>query len=204
MGYTHYMDMEGERKDFTEREWHTFKQLWSEVYPKLPKTVEHSGKTKPMAIHTYDKDNHVKFADDALGFFDSHDVAEEIMSFNGYNPDNHDEDWGYETFFIPKKSVHEGSNSHYCKTNERPYDFAVCVALGCLRMAVEEDGVISIRSDGELKDWEPALLFLKDNLESREIDAYGFTIEKRKLFIQSSKRTPSSNPIDDPIAWLMS
>ncbi|GAA4652509.1 hypothetical protein GCM10023116_47930 [Kistimonas scapharcae] len=216
MGYTHYWKMDGERKHFTEREWHTFRQLWCEVYPKLPKTdATCSGDPLPLALAVCDKSPAKKtiVATDAGQVFTTHTLFESdgdevtnIMSFNGCHPDDPDGnriDLGHEGFHILQKG---NDDFNFCKTARKPYDFAVCVALGCLRMAVEEDGVLQITSDGGLNDWEPALLFLKDNLESRVIDAYGFSTANELLFIMNTKITPAPHPESpfDPIAWLMS
>ena len=68
------------------------------------------------------------------------------VSFNGVEHEAH------ETFYIDLNSHDDG----FCKTAEKPYDMAVTASLILAKKLFGSD--ISIKSDGDWKDWESGQL----------------------------------------------
>ncbi len=76
-------------------------------------------------------------------------VNKNIVRFNGALED------GAETFIIRRLP-----HNDFCKTNEKPYDLAVCVCL--LLAKYHFQGNILIKSDGN-DEWNDAIEFVKNN-----------------------------------------
>ena len=70
-------------------------------------------------------------------------IDAETIRFNAFS-----EDQAYETFLLSRKPA----SFSFCKTAQRQYDAVVCAILA---VAEEQAGdIISVRSDGRVKDWE--------------------------------------------------
>ena len=67
----------------------------------------------------------------------------DAIHFNGVG------DEGHETFVL---SVNPTA-FEFCKTANKPYDLVVCAVLA----VAHEHAGISVRSDGDARDWQPAL-----------------------------------------------
>lgn len=65
---------------------------------------------------------------------------------------------GHETMLLERNNV----EFHFCKTNEKPYDLAVCALL--ILANTHSKDCWDIGSDGESTDWEPAMSFISRTL----------------------------------------
>ena len=79
------------------------------------------------------------------------EITDKTIRFNGVGND------GHETFLFSRDSP--GFN--FCKTNEKPYDLAVCIVL--LLVNTHCPDAWKIESDGTQDDWEAAMKWLEDN-----------------------------------------
>lgn len=95
-------------------------------------------------------------------------VNEEYVQFNGK------EDDGHETFVFnvnKEQNGWSGEEDAFCKTSEKPYDFAVCKVLLVLKhfhdINLSSDGKI----DGSCKDesWKEAQEWMKVNIKDYEM-----------------------------------
>ena len=71
---------------------------------------------------------------------------------------------GHETFEIQRQVKEREYN--FCKTARKPYDLMVCTCLILLKWYFKD--LVSISSDGGMKDWQPAFDFILCNLEHGE------------------------------------
>jgi hypothetical protein len=75
------------------------------------------------------------------------------ISFNG----NRQEDMAHESFtLLPKKM------SDYCKTDRKPYDFAVCAVLIIAYYHLSD--LLLVRSDGDTDEWNPVLDWVRQHV----------------------------------------
>lgn len=72
---------------------------------------------------------------------------------------------GHETFQLRRR---ESERYAFCKTNRKPYDFAVCAALILTHRYAP--GHCAIKSDGEPGDWRPALIHCKETLGISDLE----------------------------------
>ena len=71
----------------------------------------------------------------------------------------------HETFNIQRKV--ETREFEFCKTARKPYDLMVCICLILLKWHFKDK--VSISSDGDMEDWQPAFDFIVCNLQHGEI-----------------------------------
>ena len=85
--------------------------------------------------------------------------TKEHIWFNGYNPNDENDDLGHETFVMSR----EGSNGFaFCKTTRKPYDLMVQACL--LIYKYYSPKTIDLGSDGDAEDWKVAVDFVNDTL----------------------------------------
>jgi hypothetical protein len=72
---------------------------------------------------------------------------------------------GHETFAIQRKR--KVKKFEFCKTAGKPYDLMVCTCLILLKWYFKDK--VSISSDGDMEDWQPAFDFVLCNLKHGEI-----------------------------------
>ena len=77
-----------------------------------------------------------------------------------------DGDCSYETFSVYRKPIKEGREVEknnirftFCKTNYKPYDFAVTVACIILKHYFPDE--IKVKSDGNIEHWQDAIDFVQ-------------------------------------------
>lgn len=70
--------------------------------------------------------------------------------FNNDRINLNDVNYGHETFYLPRKDY----NFNFCKTAQKPYDFAVCCILLLAHYHAPEH--YNISSDGTSEDWSVA------------------------------------------------
>lgn len=143
MGYTHYWDL----KKTTAQTREQVKTALAEVavlFDKLPQNSNAAG-------GYYVEEKLRLFGGQGTGKVY---LTDEALIFNGDAKQSLD----HETFYFDISNM---SDFNFCKTARKPYDFAVCVAL--LAMANHIEG-FEFSSDGDLKDWKPAIDFYNEKV----------------------------------------
>lgn len=162
MGYTHYFP---NKKRVTREVWAEVTNAFTKAFNSFPKTTP-SGESLVLQ-YEYDENSPVV-------------IDKEMIRFNGAGDD------GHETFLLPRVVKKVEPRFLFCKTNRKPYDFAVCSALILAdRFA---PGCYEISSDGEAEDWMPALEYLRSALEMPDL----------QLPIAVQTQNPDDAAIDDP------
>jgi hypothetical protein len=84
--------------------------------------------------------------------FDGRGEEEGVVYEKDYVAFNGDESKGegHETFYMDRND----DDFNFCKTANKPYDLAVCLALLCIKKRVP---TARISSDGDMSDWSEAV-----------------------------------------------
>jgi len=137
MGYTHYWNRTA---DFTQKEWD---KICFDIFEVITKYCEPNG---IKIVRDKDEDSHPL-------------INNQQIHLNGYK------DEAYETFFVNKKIKNQyfknGESFDFCKTQRRPYDMMVMLAL--LIMKNHASKTFSYSSDGNWnEEWKPAKKIFKE------------------------------------------
>jgi hypothetical protein len=131
MGYTHYYKT---KRDFTDDEWNELLRLMKMVFHAMPKHSHSSGayhSEEPIIIR-------------GGGGTGEMVLSEKEIRFNGDEASGMD----HEAALM----LREKTDFKFCKTDRKPYDYAV-QALYRLALHILVEDII-IRSNGDLKEWE--------------------------------------------------
>jgi len=145
MGYAHSFK---QFKEPTLEQWNELTTAFKKVVENLPAASETAGCYYPgwpiNLQYEYDDPSPLQ-------------IDGEEIRFNGAW------DYGHETFSVPRVPLDDDCSSMYCKTNRKPYDFAVCAALILVEKFAPD--CYEVSSDGHTGDWMPALKHLQVLLE---------------------------------------
>ena len=86
------------------------------------------------------------------------------ISFNG----DASKGMAHETFTLLAKKMDD-----FCKTDRKPYDFAVCAVL--ILAFTHLPDCVRILSDGDEEDWTPALSWVRSHIRSNALMPAGIT-----------------------------
>jgi hypothetical protein len=149
MGYTHTFAY---KKEPSPEQWAQLTTAFKKVVENLPPASETAGGYYPG----WPIDLQVEY-DEAEPII----VDDELIKFNGAW------DYGHETFWMPRALPDDERPYLFCKTNRKPYDFAVCAVL--ILTEKYAPGCYEIGSDGDADDWMPALTHLQRILEMPDL-----------------------------------
>lgn len=133
MGYTHYFE---QVNPVSKDKW----QLTCDLFRQAMTLKILSG--KPFPIQQEKDDSSPPY------------ITKDEIVFNGIGNDAH------ETMFMERNSGH---HFNFCKTNLKPYNFAVMVLLLIAYNVAPK--AWEIQSDGDLSDWKPALDWVNSHLQ---------------------------------------
>lgn len=145
MGYSHVFET---KRNVPVQQWVQITDAFKKVVLNLPEFSQTAGSYYPdvpiKLQYECDEDKAVVIDND-------------IIRFNG------DGENGHETFLLCRAKFSNETFYDFCKTNRKPYDFAVCAAL--ILTDHYAPGCYRIVSDGTAEEWMPALLHLRKILE---------------------------------------
>ena len=128
MGYTHYFP---QKRDFTMPEWKVIVSDMRALLNKLPE--------EPATIIC-----------GGMGTGEP-EITDEQIVLNGDGA----ADLDHETFLLTRIDAGETKGFRYCKTAYKPYDILVCGIL--MLCELHAPGALEISSDGDARDWLPAV-----------------------------------------------
>lgn len=98
------------------------------------------------------------------------EFTDEDVRFNG----NSAREFDHETFHIPRVVARlgvDGDGFAFCKTAQKPYDLFVCACLLAAKKAFGKN--IEIHTDGDAKDWAPAIRFAEPYIGTKGYYKHG-------------------------------
>ena len=138
MGYTHYWTL----KKSSAKKFKDFSDTCKILHDNLPeKSNTAGGYFADEKISIGDWDGH-------LGLGKAPEFSKDLVNFNGVGELQH------ETFNIE----FDQNGWSFCKTARKPYDLLVCACL----LAASNILGYDISSDGNLKDWKPAMEYYNE------------------------------------------
>jgi len=155
MGYTHYTRIK--TLELNQETWNEFIKDCKYLSKHLPEHTDVAG--------GYHKEDILKLGGDYK--YENAQFTKNQIWFNGStgNRIKTKDDWqdiedtkkehetlSHETFNIQRKV--ETREFEFCKTARKPYDLMVCICLILLKWYFKDK--VSISSDGDMKDWQPA------------------------------------------------
>ena len=148
MGYTHYFHFKGNPAEIKNG-----KEKFLKAVELFKKGLKKAGNKVKVTYNIYKKDypytlektvtKEVPLDLRGGNGFGEPVITDTTIIFNGDRSAGH---WG-ETFFLTSERELEGCET-FCKTGHEPYDFAVCLALRCVKHFFGEDFYLS--SDGDI------------------------------------------------------
>lgn len=144
MGYTHYFEFKSPTPNCQKE----FKQVRKEIR-KVMKNLPEFSKT---GGGYYEDEPIVLCGGNGIG---KPVINTKVIYFNG----SRQKDLNHETFYFEFND--KPFSFKFCKTDRKPYDFMVCITLLSLRNNVTG---FKFSSDGNLKDWEPAIRYYEEHI----------------------------------------
>ena len=142
MGYTHYWNLKKVPKDIEKQYLNVLLdlQVINRNLPPYSTTAGGAFKNYPIVLRDGGGEGSPEFSN-------------ECISFNG------DGKLGlhHESFYFDKDQI----DFRFCKTNRKPYDFVVCLALLSIKNHIEG---FEFSSDGTFEDWKPAIQFYENTI----------------------------------------
>lgn len=157
MGYTHYWKKTARIDDAT---WIKIITDVKELYGNMPTHSDNAGggyySDTTLALggcFSYEKP---QFGKKQI-LFNGSNGNKRVKKNNEWQDDDDSRDFNHETFLLNQ----EAEDFTFCKTASKPYDLMVCASL---IVAKHHSESFSFSSDGVVKDWTPAIDFVKDVL----------------------------------------
>ena len=139
MGYTHYFQL-NKTDNNIKKNFYAASVEFERLYHKM------------QNFNSLQLDKYSHYYHGKIEIFDGMGIGSPIITSKNiiFNGDD-SKDLSLEAFFV---HINELPYMNFCKTERKPYDFAVCVCLLCLSSCIKD---FRFTSDGDYLDWNYAL-----------------------------------------------